>query len=557
MKIALPFHLMTAALVCIVAVSVAQARPASSATPDAAMTVPSKALAANQAYWKKLGVTPPAGGFVLAHPWSRPWSGRSLVVPIAWLKQARASVGQHIQSGKPMMVNAAALRADLPILHLALQKNYSGWEMAAKKGWDWNHWFKQWNAMLAGYGDKSIPGSKAFAPWAVYEKFQIDSHSGPSIPSRSDVYSKSALLSGTPHAACTRILSAGGTTHTLDSDNPAQQPHAVKNWNGNTLKSANYIVYPSSYGTVKSLVCGKQTIAVTPFWNPHGKSTRPIGAPPALKRSVEALSGGKARLAAYNTLAPGIGYLRLAAFVDAGDEAFAKLLKKLPASAGHEKILIVDLRHNGGGNAPIDLMSRWLPVKQITSSMTKTAKRSCLYPGLWFNLGQFLAMQVKPPVTNGFRETMAAYAKGLDTPASDKCPVSFKRTQGAWGYTDHHFVRHWQGQRPRLLVLVDNQCGSDCEYMTWMLAQLPGTVVAGENTYGVIGFTQPGVLLLPHTRVAFFVATSYSDGYGDGRSSNGYGLDVDIALPAQADWSKRSILALAEKLIEPSRHESL
>jgi C-terminal processing protease CtpA/Prc len=127
-----------------------------------------------------------------------------------------------------------------------------------------------------------------------------------------------------------------------------------------------------------------------------------------------------------------------------------------------------------------------------------------------------------------------------------------------WHYTEHHFVRDWQGKHPRLLVLVDNQCGSDCEYMTWMLAQLPGTVIAGNNTFGVIGLTQPGFLLLPHTRIAFDLATSRTDDYGDGRSENGYGLDVDVALPTAADWQPRSIVALAKSLAgrqpNPSRH---
>lgn len=541
--------LVSAALFGTVTMGAAQAH-AAVALPASAMAVPAKLRAANRAYWAKLGITRPKGGLVLEHPWSRPWSGRSLVVPIAWLKRSQQKLLQHAKSGKPTLVNAAALRADLPILHLVLEKDYSGWEVAAKKGWDWNQWFQRWNATLARVGDESIPGREAFAPWLAYEKFQIDSHSGPLVARLAlhKVHSESAMIVGVPADPCTRMQTTDGHAHALNPKNPAQQPHAVENWNGNALVPARYIVYPSSWGTARSLVCGQQTIAVKPFWSAYGPGLHAR----ALMQSVGALSDGKKGLASYNTLAPGIGYLRLGSFSDAGDLAFEKLLKALPPSARHEKLLIVDLRGNGGGNAPIDLMSRWVPVNRISLKLTRVGKRSCLYPGLWFNLGQILALRVKPPGTPAFRDTMAAYANDLDRPASADCPVSFKRTHGPWVYTDHHFVRHWQGNRPRLLVLVDNMCGSDCELMTWALAQLPGTVIAGENTYGLIGFTQPGILLLPHTRLAFMVATSYVDAYGDDRSSNGYGLDVDVSLPARSDWSKRSILALAKALIAPA-----
>lgn len=542
----LPCLLSFTVLAC--ASAAVHAHPSSIA--DTSMTVAAKDRTAADAWWKHLGITPPKGGFVLEHPWSKPWSGRSLVVPAAWFGQAYDRAWQHTKSHTPLPVNAAALRADLPVLRMALEKNYSGWEPAAKRGWNWDGWFKHWDAMLAGYGDKTIPDDKAFAPWFAYEQFQIDGHSGPEVPTRfgQNIHSRSALLASRPRGSCTRLETTNGKWHALDPKDSAQQPHAVEQWNGEALQPAAYVVYPSSFGIAKGAVCAGQTIAATPFWSPYSGSSRQ-----PLAQSVAAFSGGKKGLVVYNTVAPGIGYLRLAAFSDAGDEALTKLLPTLPASAGREKLLIVDLRGNDGGNAPLEQLSRWIPVKQIDGQPTQIGKRSCLYPGLWFNLGQVLALGVKPPVTANFRRIMTAYASGLDAQSSASCPVNFDTTQSKWHYTEHHFVRDWQGKRPRLLVLVDNRCGSDCEYMTWMLAQLPGTVVAGGNTFGLIGFTQPGFLLLPHTRIAFQLATSRTDDYGDGRSENGYGLDVDVALPTQADWSTRSILTLAERLIASAR----
>lgn len=546
----LPFAL---ALACAIATPAGVARTTPALSSGASTTVSPADRAAADAWWKHLGITPPKGGYVLEHPWSKPWSGRSLVVPATWFGQAYDHARQHVKNRTPLPVDAAALRADLPTLHMALEKNYSGWESAKKKGWNWNRWFKQWDAMLAGYGERTIPDDKAFAPWFAYEQFQIDGHSGPEIPTRfgQNVHSVSALLASRPHGSCTRLETTDGKWHALDAKDPAQQPHAVKQWNGEALQPAAYVVYPSSFGTAKSAVCGGQTIAATPFWNPYSGSPRQ-----PLAQSVAAFSDGRKGLAIYNTVAPGIGYLRLAAFSDAGDEALTKLLPTLPASAGHEKLLIVDLRGNDGGNAPLEQLSRWIPVKQIAGQPTQVGKRSCLYPGLWFNLGQVLALGVKPPVSADFHRVMTAYARGLDAPSSTNCPVSFETTHGTWHYTEHHFARHWQGKRPRLLVLVDDRCASDCEYMTWMLAQLPGTVIAGSNTFGVTGFTQPGFLLLPHTRIAFQLATSRTDDYGDGRSENGYGLDVDVVLPNRSDWSAESITGLARSLAAGQPHRA-
>jgi hypothetical protein len=220
-------------------------------------------------------------------------------------------------------------------------------------------------------------------------------------------------------------------------------------------------------------------------------------------------------------------------------------------------LLIVDLRGNGGGAAPIAALSRWIPVARIHPQLDQVRKSSCLYPGLWFNLFQFLSRDVHAPTTAAYRGSEAHAMRTIDAPSSSThCPVGFDATRGGWHYAAHRFVRHWRGRRPRLLVLVDNGCASDCEYTTFALAQLPGTVIAGSNTNGLIGFTQPGFVVLPHTRLGFELSTSLTDAYGDGRSANGYGLDVDIVLPTADDWSRASILALARLLATDSPYRA-
>jgi C-terminal processing protease CtpA/Prc len=103
-------------------------------------------------------------------------------------------------------------------------------------------------------------------------------------------------------------------------------------------------------------------------------------------------------------------------------------------------------------------------------------------------------------------------------------------------------------QHPRFLVLVDEACASDCEFLTYAFAATSRAVIAGVNTFGVMQFIQPGYFLLPHSDIRFRIALGRSDPYGDGRSVDGYGLDVDLLLPAAEDQSPAAILELAQRL---------
>ncbi len=84
--------------------------------------------------------------------------------------------------------------------------------------------------------------------------------------------------------------------------------------------------------------------------------------------------------------------------------------------------------------------------------------------------------------------------------------------------------------------------------MTMLLAALPQTVIAGTNTFGVAQFIQPGYSVLPHTRLPFRIALGTSDNYGDNRSFDGYGLDVDVLLLDERDQAPENILSLAKYL---------
>jgi C-terminal processing protease CtpA/Prc len=81
-----------------------------------------------------------------------------------------------------------------------------------------------------------------------------------------------------------------------------------------------------------------------------------------------------------------------------------------------------------------------------------------------------------------------------------------------------------------------------------MLASLPETLVAGTNTYGVMQNIQPGYSVLPHTGLRYRIALGRSDYFGDGRSVDGYGLDVDVVLPEVDSLRPMQLRELAEQV---------
>ena len=70
----------------------------------------------------------------------------------------------------------------------------------------------------------------------------------------------------------------------------------------------------------------------------------------------------------------------------------------------------------------------------------------------------------------------------------------------------------------------------------------------GVNTVGLTGFIQPGYSALPNTRLPFRIALGSADVYGDHRSVDGYGLDVDIVLDGQAAWNEAGLARLLRAL---------
>jgi hypothetical protein len=388
--------------------------------------------------------------------------------------------------------------------------------------------FRDWDAQLARDGNKTLPLRSAFAPWGRLEDVQLDNHSG--VPGMNAFVSgsASAVLAGDPQGACSTLRFTSGRARQLAAHDAGQQPHAVQAWNGTRLAPAWYISYPKHLGTANALRCGTRTIALTPTAQIAAPSQTPV----------------------YTMLASGIAYLRLPTFTDANNEALRATLSKA-GDLGKEKLVIFDLRGNDGGNAPSDILTNWFAESavEIASATSQAGTTSCFTTALQFGLQQQLVGTLKPPVSPGLQQALQQLVDALKGSATPDCGVQPQVKTSDRSMRDHQFTVHpQQADQTRIVALVDSGCGSDCEYMTYVLGGLPDTVIAGTSTYGVMGFTQPGYFVLPYSRVPFRIALSRTDAYGDQRSVDGYGITVDVLLPTAQSQSRGSLAALAALL---------
>jgi hypothetical protein len=375
-----------------------------------------------------------------------------------------------------------------------------------------------------------IPLREAFAPWGRLEALQLDNHSG--VPLLTDYVSGSvsAVLAGAPGGSCNSLRTAGGRVVSLSTRDAAQQPHAVQAWNGTAFAPAWYVSYPKRTGNAVAIECDGRQIPLSAAWQPATPAQPPV----------------------YETIGDGIAYLRMPTFTDANNEALRVALSKAQG-LGKERVLVLDLRGNDGGNAPADMLTNWFAesaIEQAAAPATQFGTNSCFRTALFFGLQQQLAAGLKPPVSPALQQQLQPLVDAIAAPAPSGCTVEPTVQRGDRSLSDHHFAiaDPVPTDQTRVIALVDNGCGSDCEYMTYVLSGLPGTVIAGTSTYGVMGFTQPGYFVLPHSRVPFRIALSRTDEYGDGRSVDGYGIAVDVLLATEASQQRASIVALAKTL---------
>jgi hypothetical protein len=477
-----------------------------------------------------LGLKVPPGGPLLEQPFAGPLTRRSFLVPTAWWR-----------TPQPASLRAADFRQDLALLHTIMEKAYGGWESAEKRGWDWNRWFSDWDRELAAKGEATMTLAEALAPFQRLEQFQLDNHSGPADGvAFLGSGSRTAVLDSAPSGDCSTLRISSGETFPLDANDPAQRPHSAKILRDGAERPEDgfYMSYPARRGQAIAVQCGGKWIAIR-TWELAPRN-----------ESIAALAQQPPNQPSYRTVSETIGYLRMPSLSKTNGELFRKLLPSLPESAGREKLLILDLRQNEGGDNLLKYMGRWIDVKALQPAMrfTRRQPKSCVYDALRWGYTQNSSKSLKPPLSNALRGSLQTGLDELFRPAEEGCPVRMEEDRSEWDYRRHNASAPPPAEKPRLMMLVDNGCGSDCEFTASVLAAVPGSVLVGESTFGVAQFIQPGYFILPRKRLKFRIATGVSDIYGDGRSFDGYGLGPDIVLEGEEAHRPETVLKLANAL---------
>jgi C-terminal processing protease CtpA/Prc len=317
--------------------------------------------------------------------------------------------------------------------------------------------------------------------------------------------------------------------YSISKSDAGQQPHAAYDWDGAKFTPAAYISYPQRYGAAAAVMCDGTAVSVTMTAQPRVAVSAPV----------------------YEVIGNGIVYIRTPqSFTYQNDEKFDAMLPA-GSDAQRERVVVLDLRSNGGGAAPMSMLRRWYSSDEVARALapgTIHTSNSCFTTALWFNAGQSMAASLKAPIASPIRDLLQAQVDAIAATPPAHCSVQWITKRGA-AQPQHRFTMRRQDPRQtRVIAIVDNHCGSDCEALTLALSRLPDTVIAGTSTAGVMGFSRPGMFVLPYSRVPFMLALQLTDPYGDSRSIDGYGIPVDVLLATAQAQSMDSVIALARAL---------
>lgn len=500
-------------------------------------TVTQAQIAATDASVKQAGLIIRDGSLVHARPFEPPWTAHSLMVPPDWLREP----GIKLVFG-PRYVRADLLLADLDVLEAVMERAYGGWDSAAARGWNWNQWFAGWRQTLATQGSGEISFDEAFAPIDALMSFQRDNHTQIPLNRRSTSDgSQTAVLSTTPQAPCTKFR-AGGRLYSISATDDAQGVRKAKLWNTSEagFRDSAYIAMPSSLGLPQAVLCGGT-------WVPLERAESPKGFRHVLSEIWSDLGHDRPVI---RRLGGGVVYVRLPTFIwrNYRNTSETEAQQREPG----DRALVVDLRDNEGGGEGYGLaiLRRWIDEQKMVpfQDLGTQLNSSCLFVPLKWNY----MIQSSPAVLSEAKGYMQDLLDRMAYPYPSGCPRAVETNSPKWSYPQRHFDPRTGDLR--IIVLVNSLCASDCELLTERLASLPDTIVAGINTFGVGQFIQPGYAVLPHTRLQFRIALGTSNFYGDNRSFDGYGLDVDVLVPDVNSLRARQLRKLAEA-VDQLRHD--
>lgn len=493
---------------------------------DANVSLSAEEIAEESAWLRSLGLKTPDEPLLLHAPFAPPLTSRSFITPSSrhWREAPRSVSAQH-------------LRLDLDILEVAMEKAYAGWEPAVLAGWDWRNFFERWRARLATKDTQELSIAEAFQPWADLMRFQLDNHSGPVTEHRFSGFSRTVLVEDLP-GPIDGWRNRAGQRGPRDASDPAHQPRRCRILQDGEIRWANVVTYPSNLGEWEA-------VSVGGAWHPVKAVRLGIRWTP---RPGDAVS--------FRWLAPDAGYVRIPSLSYALASSLTEKTDWLPAGAHQAASLVFDLRGNEGGAATVVffLLKQLLGWQGIESALSFSIRRkdSCITHALAWGFAQAKLKGCVPPLPAQLQRVVQQALDAVVAPHWANCPVKFYTTKAKWGFQEHVFPAPPPDGKPSLVVLTDNGCGSDGEFLVYLLATIPGTAIVGVNTAGVGGFARPGYFVLPRTSVPFRLATALADLYGDERSFEGYGFNPDIVIDSEQDLTDAQLADLAVKIRQMS-----
>jgi hypothetical protein len=468
-----------------------------------------------------LGLVPPPGFGLREDPFDDASGPGRLVVPTDWHR------------APPDRVVAQALREDLPLLHGVLREAYAGYDAAARRGWDWRRFFESWAATLHG---EITPwtAARAFQPWAELMRLQPDRHTGPSLTGASFPRPATYLV---PQASVgpTAVRTLEGGEIPLPQADAGLRPARV--WwldhPGGRPRTASRLRTPREWGALAAVRVDGAWQDVDPI---HFES----GARSASLRSL----GLTEERPAFVVLAEDVALMRLTRVSPAAAGSSVPLPERLPEAL---RALIVDVRGHGGGDG-----GHWLPrlatwfgpsILEPLSQMTLETVESPVTPALHWGAAQALVARYGPPFSSETRQWLQLSLSQLSV-----APATRRVARRAGGWRLREAGVSPVARAPRLIVLIDDECGSDGELIAALLASRPGAVLVGSGTAGAAGYGRPGRIVLPASRIPFQIATARFDLYGDARSVDGVGLVPDLMPAPSTVFDAAALRSLCETI---------
>ena len=356
--------------------------------------------------------------------------------------------------------------------------------------------------------------------------------------------SRSAMLQNDPSGPCEKYRTASGVEFAPNQNDPSQLVKSAFYLSSSDFKlhKTPYIVYRNKGDDVSAAFCGGKWIPVNLGDNSDWKTR---------VQNINDLSKNDYTQASVQHLSHDIAYLRIPTLNDVGCQSLQNL--SIPNSFGQERTLVIDFRTNGGGtDCALPALRHWLQIDDnlIARNIDMTRRQSCLEPALNFSsLQSQIAQRVSSnqPLTQAEKDFDQYYFDALDSWQEPTCDITAYATTPEKHYLDRMGLKVL-GMAKKVILLTDDVCSSTCEGYVQLIAQAFPAIVVGVNTGGVGEFVQPISFVLPFTKMPFEMAAGFSNVYGDNRSFEGYGLDVDILLSKSGDMSAKNLLLLIQAI---------